>query len=388
MRKILMIPGPIEYEQNVLSTLAMPTISHTSKEFLGIFKETLEKTMKVFDAKEGLPFALSGSGTLAMEIGTVNFIKRDSNVLVVNTGYFGDRFVDLFSRFTKNVDVYKPPLGDAADPKVVYEKVSGNKYDLVTVTHVDTSTGIRNNVKEIAKYFKDLDTVLVVDGVCSIGGEEFSMGWGADVAFTASQKALGAPPGLAVGVVGPKALKVMEKNPPLSFFSDLRKWEGVFKNMLELKPGYFGTPNVNLITALNVSLTNIMNEGMERRIKRHEIIAESFRAGINALGLKMIPNGSYANTLSVQYLPDNVKQAQFLQDAERYGAVFAGGLIPEIREKYFRIGHMGSVSSSEVMISIGAIERSLKKNGYNVKLGTGLAAAQEVLAKYDFGMPQ
>jgi alanine-glyoxylate transaminase/serine-glyoxylate transaminase/serine-pyruvate transaminase len=130
-----------------------------------------------------------------------------------------------------------------------------------------------------------------------------------------------------------------------------------------------------------------MNEGMEKRIKRHEIIAESFRAGINALGLKMIPNGAYANTLSVQYLPENVKQAQFLQDAERYGAVFAGGLIPEIKEKYFRIGHMGSVSSSEVMISIGAIERALKKNGYSVKLGTGLSAAQEVLAKYDFGIP-
>lgn len=382
-----MIPGPIEYEPNVLNALSMPTIAHTSKEFLKIFKETLEKVMKVFDAKEGLPFTLSGSGTLAMEIGSVNFIKRDSKVLVVNTGYFGDRYVDLFGRFTKNLDVYKPPLGDAADPKIVYEKVSTNNYDLVTVTHVDTSTGVRNNIKEIAKHFKNLDTVLVVDGVCSIGGEEFHMDWGVDVAFTASQKALGAPPGLAVGVVGPKALSVMEKVPPLSFFSDLRKWQNVFRNMLELKPGYFGTPNVNLITALNVSLTDIINEGMERRIKRHEIIGESFRAAINALELKMIPNGSYANTLSVQYLPENVKQAQFLQDAERYGVVFAGGLIPEIKEKYFRIGHMGGVSSSEVMISVGAIERSLKKNGFNVKLGTGLSAAQEVLAKYDFGMP-
>ena len=86
-----MIPGPIEYEPNVLNALSMPTIAHTSKEFLKIFKETLEKVMKVFDAKEGLPFTLSGSGTLAMEIGSVNFIKRDSKVLVVNTGYFGDR---------------------------------------------------------------------------------------------------------------------------------------------------------------------------------------------------------------------------------------------------------------------------------------------------------
>ena len=382
-----MIPGPVEYEPNTLSALAMPTIAHTSKDFLFVFKEMLEKTQKVFDARDALPFALSGSGTLAMEISTVNFIKNDSKVLVVNTGYFGDRFVDLFSRFTRNIDIYKPPLGQAADPKEVSGRIKSNEYDLVTVTHVDTSTGIRNNVREIAKFFKGSDTVLVVDGVCSIGGEEFHMDWGVDVAFTATQKALGAPPGLAVGVVGPKAQKVMEKNPPLSFFSDLRKWQNVFKNILELKPGYFGTPNVNLITALNVSLASVLNEGIERRIKRHEIIAESFRTAIRELGLEMMPKESYANTLSVQYLPENVKQSDFLADAERYGAVFAGGLIPEIKEKYFRIGHMGSVSSSEVMISIGAIERALKKNGYKVDLGAGLSVAQETLAKYDLGIP-
>jgi len=156
---------------------------------------------------------------------------------------------------------------------------------------------------------------------------------------------------------------------------------------MELKSGYFGTPSVNLITALNVSLTSILNEGIEKRLKRHEIIAEGFRAAIKELGLEMIPKVSHANTLSVQYLPGNVKQSNFLLDAERYGAVFAGGLIPEIKEKYFRIGHMGSVSSSEVMISVGAIERALMKNGYKVKLGSGLAVAQEILEKYDLGMP-
>jgi alanine-glyoxylate transaminase/serine-glyoxylate transaminase/serine-pyruvate transaminase len=207
--------------------------------------------------------------------------------------------------------------------------------------------------------------------------------WGVDVAFTASQKAIGAPPGLALGVVGQKALKILDKNPPLSFFSDLRKWQMVFKNILELKPGYFGTPNVNLITALNMSLMSILNEGLERRIERHRIIGESFRTAIDALGLEMIPKCAYANTLSVQYLPKNVKQSSFLAEADRYGAVFAGGLVPEIKDKYFRIGHMGSVTSSEVMISLSAIERALKKNGFDVKLGIGLTAAQEVLHKYD-----
>ncbi len=385
MKKILMIPGPIEYEHDVLSAMSKPTYAHTSKEFSEIFKDALEKTMTVFGAKEGLPYAIAGSGTLGMEISTANFIKKDAKVLVVSTGYFGDRFIDLFSRFTKNVEVYRPPLGSSADPKQIYERVSKGGYDLVTVTHVDTSSGVRNDIKEIAKFFKDLDTILVVDGVCSIGGEYFSMEWGVDVAFTASQKALGVPPGLAVGVIGPKALEFMEKNPPMTFYSDLRIWQNVLRTYMQGKAAYFATPAVNLIVALDVSLSMIVKEGIENRIKRHQIMAESIRAALKELGLKFIPKeGSYANTISVQYLPENVKQADFLSDAERFGAVFAGGLIPDIKEKYFRIGHMGSITASEVLIAIGAVERALKKNGYKVELGKGLSAAQEVLYKNSY----
>ncbi len=382
MKKILMIPGPIEYDHEVLSAMSKPTYAHTSKEFSEIYKDALEKILAVFGSKDGLPYAIAGSGTLAMEISAANFIKKDSKVLVVSTGYFGERFVDLFSRFTKNVDVYRPPLGFPADPKQIYELVSKGDYDLVTVTHVDTSSGVRNDIKEIAKFFKDLDTILVVDGVCSIGGEDFSMEWGVDVAFTASQKALGVPPGLAVGVVGNKALKAMEKNPPLTFYSDLRIWQNILRSYMQGKAAYFATPAVNLIVALDVSLNLIIQEGLEKRIKRHQIIAESIRAGLRELGLKFIPvEGSYANTISVQYLPENVKQENFLADAERFGAVFAGGLIPSIKEKYFRIGHMGSITSSEVLIAVGAVERALKKNGYDIELGKGLSAAEEVLFK-------
>ncbi|MGC9208672.1 MAG: pyridoxal-phosphate-dependent aminotransferase family protein [Nitrososphaeria archaeon] len=382
MKKILMIPGPVEYEHDVLAAMSRPTYAHTSREFTEIFQRALENTMKIFGAKEGLPFVIAGSGTLAMEIATVNFIKRDSSVLVVSTGYFGDRFVDLLSRFAKKVDVYRTPLGRPADPKEVYERASKGGYDLVTVTHVDTSTGVRNNVKEIANYFRDLDTILVVDGVCSIGGEEFSMEWGADVAFTASQKALGTPPGLAVGVVGPKALKAMERVQPLTFYSDLRKWRDILNSYMQGKAAYFATPAVNLIYALDASLNSILNEGLDNRVRRHEVVAESIRAAIRSLGLKMMPEeGAYANTISVQFLPEMVKQSSFLSDAERFGAVFAGGLVPEIKERYFRIGHMGSITASEVLIAVGAIERALKKNGYDVDLGKGIAAAEELLFK-------
>lgn len=383
MRKLLMIPGPIEYETNVLNAMSLPTISHSSPEFISIYREALKNVSTIFgsDVTNSLPFIISGSGTLGMEVSTVNFIKRDSKVLVVNTGYFGDRFVDLFSRFTDKIDQLKPPLGEAAEPGLIREKLETNEYDLMTVTHVDTSTGVRNDVRKIVEAAKGSETLLVVDGVCSVGGEEFDMKWGIDVAFTASQKALGAPPGLAVGVAGRRALERMAKVKPLTFFSDLRKWETVSRGVLASKGGYFGTPNVNLITALAVSLSNILKEGMEKRINRHQVMSSALRAGIEGMGLEIIAKKSYANTVSAVYLPDGTDSRKFLSDAEKTGVVFAAGLIPYIASKYFRIGHMGSINSTEVLLSLSAIERALNNGGKNIKPGSGLTAAEEVLFK-------
>lgn len=378
-----MIPGPVEYETNVLNAMSAPTISHSSNEFISIYRDALQNLATIFgaSANESLPFIISGSGTLGMEASVVNFIKRNSKVLVVNTGYFGDRFVDLFSRFTENVEQIKPPLGEAVDPALVKEKLDTNEFELMTVTHVDTSTGVKNNVKKIAEISKSSETLLVVDAVCSAGGEELDMKWGIDVAFSASQKALGAPPGLAVGIIGSTAISRMDSIPPLSFFSDLRKWGTVTKAILDTKGGYFGTPNVNLITALGISLANIVSEGIEARVKRHELMSSAIRAGVESLGLEMIPKKSFANTVSAVYLPNGMESKKFLASAEEYGAVFANGILKEILGKYFRIGHMGSISSSEVMIAIAAIERALKTNGYDVQTGAGLTAAQYYLFK-------
>ncbi len=385
MRELLMIPGPIEYESNVLNAMSIPTISHSSKEFLSIYREALQRVSSIFGSETGdnIPFIISGSGTLGMEVSTVNFISRDSKVLVVNTGYFGDRFVDLFSRFTDSIEQIKPSLGEAVDPSLVKEKLDTNEFDLITVTHVDTSTGVRNDIKKIAEFSKSSNTLFVVDGVCSVGGEYLDMKWGIDVAFTASQKALGAPPGLTVGVAGGRALTRMGKLKPLTFFSDLRKWETVSRGVLDSKGGYFGTPNVNLITALNVSLSNIMREGLEARIKRHELMSSALRSGIHAMGLEIMAKKSHANTISAVYLPDGMDSKKFLGDAKDNGVVFASGLIKEVASRYFRIGHMGGIGPAEVLITLGAIERALKAGGYGVKAGTGLTAAQEILFKSD-----
>lgn len=376
-----MIPGPIEYESNVLNAMSLPTISHSSKEFISIYREALLNVANVFGSSPStsVPFIISGSGTLGMETSVVNFIKRDSKVLVVSTGFFGDRFIDLFSRFTSRVEQIAPPLGEEVDPILIKEKLETNEFELMTVTHVDTSTGVKNDVKRIADVARKTDALLVVDAVCSAGGESLDMKWGIDVAFTASQKALGAPPGLTVGVVGERAMERMEKIPPMTFFSDLRKWSSVSRKVLESKGGYFGTPNVNLITALNVSLNNIMREGLEPRIKRHELMSSAIRAGIRELGLDLVAKKAFANTVSAVYLPENVEAKKFIAEAENFGVIFAAGLIKDIASRSFRIGHMGSISPAEVLLALGAIEKGLAVGRAKVEAGSGLAAAQRVL---------
>ncbi|MEM0141624.1 MAG: alanine--glyoxylate aminotransferase family protein [Thermoplasmatales archaeon] len=382
MKKILMIPGPIEYEDDVLNKMSLPTISHTSREFISAFRDSLNDVSTIFGASgNSVPFIISGSGTLAMEASTVNFITRDSRVLVVSTGYFGDRFANLLSRFTKNVEIMKQPLGTAVDSNELLERALKNSYDVITITHVDTSTGVKNDIKEIAEKLKGTDSLLIVDAVCSAGAEPLNMDWGIDVAFSASQKALGAPPGLAVGVVGERALQRMGNREPLTYYSDLRNWLPVFRTTLEGRPSYFATPNVNLTMALAVSLKSILKEGLEKRIRRHEVIGEAFRKALMEMGLELIAKTSFANTVSAVFLPSNVELTKFLSSAEERGVVFAGGLIDKISTRYFRIGHMGSIGPTEILAAIGAVEYGLNKNGVDIKNGAGLSAAQEILYK-------
>jgi len=153
------------------------------------------------------------------------------------------------------------------------------RFKLLTVTHVDTSTGVLTDVQGLAALARQYDTLIVVDGVCSVAGEELRMTeWGVDVAFTASQKAVGAPPGLALLVAGSRAMAAFKACTKLvlNFYADWTHRLPVMEAYEARKPAYFGTPAVNLIVALNVSLGLILKEGMEARFTRHRVIVNGF----------------------------------------------------------------------------------------------------------------
>jgi alanine-glyoxylate transaminase/serine-glyoxylate transaminase/serine-pyruvate transaminase len=242
------------------------------------------------------------------------------------------------------------------------------------------------DVQALAAMGRRHGALVVVDGVCSVAGEELRQEeWGVDLTLTASQKALGVPPGLALVVAGPRAMDAFyrRKVDVGSYYSDWTQWLPIMEAYEARRPGYFGTPPVNLIWALNVSLGQILDEGMEARVARHRRLSAAFKAAIDALGMRQVPVSAEvaANTLTAPYYPDGV-DASVLAYISREGAMLAGGLHSAIRARYFRIGHMGAVTASDILSTVGAIERGLAAAGYRFQAGAGLAAAEErLLAK-------
>jgi alanine-glyoxylate transaminase/serine-glyoxylate transaminase/serine-pyruvate transaminase len=223
----------------------------------------------------------------------------------------------------------------------------------------------------------------VVDGVCATAGESFHQdAWGADVYLTASQKAVGVPPGLALLTAGPRALEAWRsrKTPVASVYSDWAEWLPIMEAYETGKPAYFATPPVNLVCALDVSLGQILAEGMEARFARHQRMARAFRAAWKALGLRMLPasDAVAAHTLSAVYYPDGV-DAALVGRVKGQGIVVAGGLHPELKARYFRVGHMNRVGPTDVLAAVGAVERALLAAGHRSEPGAAVAAAQACL---------
>ena len=385
-KSLLMIPGPIEFGDEVLAQMSKPTGSHVSTEFIDTFGQAIERTRRVFCCPQGQPFIIAGSGTLAMDLAAANLIEPGDNVLVINTGYFGDRFSSILERYGANVTQLRAEIGHRPEIAEVETALKSNHYKLMTVTHVDTSTGVLNDVKALSALGNKYQTLVVVDGVCSVAGEELQMQeWGVDIAFTASQKAVSVPPGLALLVAGPKAIEVFQsrKSPVSNYYADWQNWLPIMKAYENRQAAYFGTPAVNLIRALNTSLGQILEEGLENRFIRHKRISAACKSALSVLGLIEVPANPKvsANTMSTPYYPENISGAEFLKYVAEEGVVLAGGLHPQIKTRYFRIGHMGNVDIGDLLKTIAAIELGLQKSGLVFAIGSGVSTALSTYAQ-------
>jgi alanine-glyoxylate transaminase/serine-glyoxylate transaminase/serine-pyruvate transaminase len=319
-----------------------------------------------------------------MELAAANLVEAGDRVVIVNTGYFGDRMGRIVERLGATPDHVRAEVGDVPDLEAIERAVSRAPCKALAVTHVDTSTSVLTPVEAIAKIGRKHGALVIVDGVCATGGETFRQeAWGVDVCLTASQKAIGVPPGLALVVASPAAMNAWRarKTKVASLYLDFGEWLPIMESYEKGAPLYFATPAVNLVAALDVSLGRICAEGMAARTARHARIAGAFRAAFRALGLSVLPKREEisAHTMSAIWYPDGV-DASFVGRAREEGVVLAGGLHPDVKTKYFRVGHMGAVDVSDAITTVAAIERALVKSGRRIELGVAVAAAQHALA--------
>ena len=175
------------------------------------------------------PFVVNGSGTLGWDMVAANLAERDDEVLVLHTGYFADSFADCFATYGVNATQLKAPIGERPQLPEVEKALQEKKYKLITVTHVDTSTGVLSEIKALSQLVHAVspDTLIVVDGVCSVGSEEICFDdWGLDVVLTASQKGIGCPAGLCIMMCSGRAIDSFKRRrtPPSSYFASFKNW--------------------------------------------------------------------------------------------------------------------------------------------------------------------
>jgi aspartate aminotransferase-like enzyme len=377
-RELLMIPGPTNVNPSVLEALSAPTKSHVSQNFVELFRETLSDLKKVFMTK-GETFVLAGSGTLAMEAATANFVEANDKVLNLVSGVFGQRFAEITKYHGATPSIVEVPWGKAVTPDIVKEALEKDEYKAVTIVHVDTSTGVANPIKDIGEVVREnSEAFYIVDTVCSLGGMEVRVDdWNIDVCIAGSQKCIATPPGLALIAINRRALSFLEtrKSQANFYYGDLNNWLPIMRELTR----YFATPPVNMIYALYQSLKSILEEGLENRFRRHYVLAEALRTAIDELGLQIVADrGHVADTVTAIYYPKGVKDQAFRRIVAERGVVIAGGLGP-LAGKIFRIGHMGNINANDILVTIGAIEASLRELGYRFEYGSGLQAVQEKL---------
>ncbi|KAG5647870.1 hypothetical protein DXG03_007794 [Asterophora parasitica] len=255
------------------------------------------------------------------------------------------------------VDIVKAEVGTAVSQSVIEEKLKEKKYKVVTFTHVDTSTGVLSDAKAIAETVRRVspESLVIADCVCSVGSEEIRFDdWNLDIVLTASQKGLGTPPGLSILVASQRALQVFQSRttPVTSYYASWKKWLPIMKAYEAGTPAYFATPPVNLINAYYASLRAITraSPSLEERFQLHRDASKRVKDAVAELGLEQIAldPAFAANGMTTVYYPDGLGAADVLPRFAQRGLVIAGGLLASIKDKYFRIGHMGvSVVDSE-----------------------------------------
>ncbi|WVQ77831.1 hypothetical protein IAR50_007524 [Cryptococcus sp. DSM 104548] len=368
--KLLVIPGPIEFSDDVLLANASPATAHTSPAFVPVFGECLSLLRDVLLSSKdsgSQPFLIAGSGTLGWDATAANLIERGDEAVVLNTGYFSDSFAECLGVYGAKVTVVAAEVGDIPTDDAIIS-VLASKPKLLTITHVDTSTGVLSPVAHIASLVKkhSPDTLIAVDAVCAVASEEIRFDdWGLDVVVSATQKGLGVPPGLSVVLASKRAVQTVEnrKTPIPSYYASWKKWIPIMQNYEAGKPSYFATPPVQLIYALHTSLKSILSSPLADRFAAHKQASAYLKDSLAEIGLEFVPKSREiaANGMTAVRFPKGVVAGDVLPKLVEKDIVAAAGIHKAIASEYFRIGHMGITAVNRERGDLEKVVKAVKE---------------------------
>lgn len=378
-KTFLMIPGPTPVPESVLSAMAKHPIGHRTSEFEEILKYCYDGLKEIFQTKNDV-FIYAASGTGAMDSALSNLLNIGDKVLCLVIGNFGNRWVKIAKSRGAEVQVVEKPYGqtiDAEELREILAKDVNKEIKVVTMTHSETSTGAKNDIKELCKIVKEHGALNVVDGVTSVCAMDVKMDeWGIDVLVTGSQKGFMLPPGLSFLSASDKAFEMYKQCKCPSFYFD---WDAHKKAVAKNTTPY--TASVNLVFALAEAIKMIKEEGFENILNRHKKHALALRGAIKAMGLKLFveddDKASYAITSVLP--PEGVSVPQIREALKKDFDIIVANGQNDLKDKIFRMGTLGYVSKRDVLTAIASLEAVLYSLGYNFELGIGIKTAVEML---------
>jgi alanine-glyoxylate transaminase/serine-glyoxylate transaminase/serine-pyruvate transaminase len=377
-KRLLLGPGPSEVDPEVLASLALPPLGHLDPALLAMMGELQEMLRGVFQTKNRLTLALSGTGTSGMEAALANTIETGDGVVVGVAGYFGDRMCQIVQRLGGRLTRVDAEWGTALDAQQMRDAIRQARPRVVCAVHAETSTGVCQDLTEIIEAAHEVDALVVVDAVTSLGGQPLRIDeWGIDVCYSGSQKCLGAPSGLAPFTMNERALEKASRrsNPLQTFYLD-----AVLLSKYWDERQYHHTISAPLIYSLHTALRLLHEEGLEERWRRHHLNHRAFRAGVESLGLGFLPDEEISLwPLNAIKLPDNLDEATIRATLLNEHGIEVGGGLGPLKGKLLRVGLMGYGSQQEFVLQlVAALEQILNAQGHRVEAGAGLAGARAV----------
>lgn len=352
----LMIAGPGELHEEDLEALGQQVIAHYGPIWVEIHNELVDRIGELVGAADK-PYLLPGTGTLGLDAAVVNLFREGDRVVVPNTGFFGIRLMEVARVHRLEVDEVAVDVGSPVDPARVADRIAGAEG--VLMVHVETATGIRHPIEDVAKVANEAGAAFMVDGIASVGAELVDVDRsGIDALVTGTQKGLEAPPGLGIVALGPggrQRVDAREEGPP-SWYLDLDRWDW-YRSEWPHHPHPVTMPT-NLFLALASSVDRILEAGLESWVGRRSDLAKRLRQGLTDLGLELVaPAGYEANLVTAIYVDDPPSIVKHMIANE--GIMISGGLDP-LATDVVRIGLMGRTATEEyVDRAVAGIERAL-----------------------------